>query len=295
MAFPDGRLLSATMARRRGGMLAVGLGLSLGSALWPVDYDRTALVAPHPLDVPGAERAETFVERRTCELSALPGRCGPRRSWCGLHRARGDEVRQMRWLVYAVVVGHRVAGRWRGRCGQPRAGSARPTADPVGGRDRDPQVPPLRHRPGDQQDDRDRCDGARDHRRLRGDRARRRRHRARRPRRAVVDHDRGGGGGVRAAAPTRSSVSPTALSMATGTTPYEALAQLSARVEDAPEELLAGIATTVANAVGCPARWWCGSAATDAVRCRRQRGRPRSMTRLGRCTSSTGRGGMSGR
>jgi signal transduction histidine kinase len=34
------------------------------------------------------------------------------------------------------------------------------------------------------------------------------------------------------------------------TTPYEALAQLTARMEGAPEELLQGIATTVANAVG---------------------------------------------
>jgi signal transduction histidine kinase len=34
------------------------------------------------------------------------------------------------------------------------------------------------------------------------------------------------------------------------TTPYEALAQLTARIEGAPEELLAGIATTVANSVG---------------------------------------------
>ncbi|MFN2540333.1 MAG: sensor histidine kinase [Mycobacteriales bacterium] len=34
------------------------------------------------------------------------------------------------------------------------------------------------------------------------------------------------------------------------TTPYEALAQLTSRIQGAPEELLAGIATTVANAVG---------------------------------------------
>ena len=50
MAFPDGRLLSPRWGVAVGGMLAVAVGLSLVSALWPVDYDRTALVARHPLD-----------------------------------------------------------------------------------------------------------------------------------------------------------------------------------------------------------------------------------------------------
>lgn len=103
MAFPDGRLLSPRWRVAVGGMLAVGFALSLVSALWPVDYDRTALVARHPLDVPGAGGAETFWGAARWSFSVFQV------VWTAaillrIRRARGDEVRQMRWLVYAVVV-----------------------------------------------------------------------------------------------------------------------------------------------------------------------------------------------
>lgn len=103
MAFPDGRLLSSRWRLAVGGMLLVGLGLSVVSALWPVDYDRTAIVVPHPLHLPGAAGAESFwrVARGSFLIFQVV--------WTAaivvrIRRARGDEVRQMRWLVYAVVV-----------------------------------------------------------------------------------------------------------------------------------------------------------------------------------------------
>lgn len=103
MAFPDGRLLSPRWRLAAAAMVAVGFGLSLVSALWPVDYERTALVVPHPLDVPGAGGAEqfwvyargSFLAFQVLWTAAIVAR---------IRRARGDEVLQMRWLVYPAVV-----------------------------------------------------------------------------------------------------------------------------------------------------------------------------------------------
>ena len=102
MAFPNGRLLSPRWRVAVGAMLAGAFALSIVSALWPVDYDRTALVAPHPLHVAGAGRAQTiwdgarvfFLLCQVLWTAAILIR---------VHRARGDEVRQLRWLVYSVV------------------------------------------------------------------------------------------------------------------------------------------------------------------------------------------------
>ncbi|MBI2711105.1 MAG: hypothetical protein HYX34_15655 [Actinobacteria bacterium] len=103
MAFPDGRLLSRRWSVAVGGMLAFGFGLSLLSALWPVSYAHTGVIAPYPLDVPGAADAQSvwdgarvsFVAFQVLWTAAIVVR---------IRRARGDELRQMRWLVYAVVV-----------------------------------------------------------------------------------------------------------------------------------------------------------------------------------------------
>ena len=103
MAFPDGRLLSLRWRVAGGAMIVVAFGLSVVSALWPVDYERTSQVAPYPLDVPGAVGAQAVWDgARVCFLlfqvlwtAAILVR---------VHRARGDEVRQLRWLVYSVVV-----------------------------------------------------------------------------------------------------------------------------------------------------------------------------------------------
>ena len=103
MAFPDGRMLSARWRRFGMAMCAVAALMALMSALWPVDYDRTGLVTPHPLEVPGSQVAD--------RVWALLGLNYPlfQVLWTAavvvrLRRARGDEVRQMRWLVYAAVM-----------------------------------------------------------------------------------------------------------------------------------------------------------------------------------------------
>lgn len=103
MAFPDGRLASPRWRLAVAGMFAVAFGLSLVSALWPVDYERTALLVPHPLDVPGASGAKqfwaygrgSFLAFQVLWTAAIVAR---------IRRARGDEALQMRWLVYAAVV-----------------------------------------------------------------------------------------------------------------------------------------------------------------------------------------------
>jgi len=103
MAFPDGRLLSPRWRYPAGAMLATAVAMSLVSALWPVDYERTGLVAEHPLDLPHANAVAVPWERlqaayllfQVLWTVALVIR---------IRRARGDESRQLRWLVYAVVL-----------------------------------------------------------------------------------------------------------------------------------------------------------------------------------------------
>lgn len=103
MAFPSGRLLSRRWGVAVGGMLAVAGVLALSSALWPVDYERTEVVAPHPLDLGGADVAASFWGFAQSSYFAFQV------LWTAaivvrIKRARGLEARQMRWLVYAVVI-----------------------------------------------------------------------------------------------------------------------------------------------------------------------------------------------
>ena len=248
MAFPDGRLLSPRWRVAVGGMLTVALGLSLVSALWPVDYDRTALVAPHPLDVPGAGRAQTFWDgARVCFLlfqvlwtAAILVR---------MHRARGDEVRQLRWLVYAVVVEITLLVGGLAVVGSPAPGLLALPLVPVAA-----GIAILKYRLYDIDPVINKTIvisamvlvitagyvamvlgvGA------------------------LVPAGRGLLWLITTAVvavlsePLRRRAQRVADRVVYGhrTTPYEALAQLTAGLHGAPEELLAGIATTVANAVG---------------------------------------------
>ncbi|MFJ3308449.1 ATP-binding protein [Streptomyces sp. NPDC086549] len=102
MAFPDGRLPSPWWRFAVVAMMAVAAVLAVVSALWPVEYDRVGLAAPHPLDVPGGEAADrvwgyaqySYLLFQVLWTVAIVVR---------IRRARGDEARQMRWLVFAVV------------------------------------------------------------------------------------------------------------------------------------------------------------------------------------------------
>lgn len=104
MAFPDGRLLSHRWRAGVAAMFCVAVVLAVISALWPVEYDRLGLAAPHPLRVPGAEVAaglwqyaqpSSYLAFELLWTVAIVVR---------MRRARDDELRQMRWLVYAVIM-----------------------------------------------------------------------------------------------------------------------------------------------------------------------------------------------
>jgi signal transduction histidine kinase len=103
IVFPDGSLPSPGWRHVVRGMFAVAAAMALISALWPVEYARVGLVAPHPLDVRGLGAAEqvwqvvraSFLLFQVAFTVAVVVR---------IRRAEGDVVRQMRWLVYAVVL-----------------------------------------------------------------------------------------------------------------------------------------------------------------------------------------------
>lgn len=285
MAFPDGRLLSPRWRVAVAGMLAMALGLALVSALWPVDYGRTALVVTHPLDVPGADRAQAWwngAQQSYLLFQALWTAAVVAR----MRRARGDEVRQMRWLVYAVVVDLAVLVGGLVVVGSPAPGLLTLPLIPVAA-----GIAILKYRLYD-------IDPVINKTIVIGAMAlvitagyvaivvgig------------AVVPAGRGVLWLITTAAvavvaePLRRRAQRIADRLVYGQrpTPYEALAHLSARVDDAPEELLAGIANTVANAVGArevvvwvgpadhlvPAAAW-PSATDDAPRSLRQLERP---------------------
>lgn len=103
MAFPHGRMLSPGWRHAGVVMLAVGSVMATMSALWPVEHVRIGLVAPFPLELPGAEGAARFWPHM------LPSYALFQMLWTAavvvrLRRARGDEARQMRWLVYATLM-----------------------------------------------------------------------------------------------------------------------------------------------------------------------------------------------
>jgi len=103
MVFPHGDMLSPRWRRAGLAMCAVAGFMAVMSALWPVDFDRTGLVALHPLELPGSQvaaRLWSYLQPSYLIFQVL---------WTAavvvrLRRARGDEARQMRWLVYASVM-----------------------------------------------------------------------------------------------------------------------------------------------------------------------------------------------
>ncbi|GIJ68507.1 hypothetical protein Voc01_034240 [Virgisporangium ochraceum] len=103
MAFPDGRLLSRRWLVAAGAMAAVAAAMAVVSALWPTEYDRIGLAAPHPFDLPGAAAADrvwAYLQPGYALIQAL----GTAAIVVRLRRAGGDEARRMRWLAYAVVM-----------------------------------------------------------------------------------------------------------------------------------------------------------------------------------------------
>jgi signal transduction histidine kinase len=104
MCFPTGRLPSPRWRSVVVGLTLVGGLLALVSALWPVEYARTALLSPHPLHLPGAAVAENLYP-----ILRAVGYLLIQLVWVvcvvwRLARARGDEARQLRWFVFTVTV-----------------------------------------------------------------------------------------------------------------------------------------------------------------------------------------------
>ena len=148
MAFPDGRLPSARWRAGVATMFAVASVLAVTSALWPVEYDRMRLAAPHPLDVPGAEVAARFWEY---------GQPSSYRAFQVLwtvaivvrtRRARGESAAPDALARLCRRPGGPSAGRGSAVARQPCAGPARAPAGPCRRGLRDPQAPAVRHRPG---------------------------------------------------------------------------------------------------------------------------------------------------
>jgi signal transduction histidine kinase len=103
MAFPDGILPSTAWRPVVWSMFAIATAMAAVSALWPVDYLRVGIGAPYPLHLAGRGTAESlWGAAQACYFLfqlvwtvALVIR---------IRRARGDEVRQLRWLVAAVLL-----------------------------------------------------------------------------------------------------------------------------------------------------------------------------------------------
>ena len=102
-SFPTGRMPSPAWRAVVGTLAVLGVALAAMSALWPVEYGRVPLAAPHPLHVPGAAAADAIHP-----VAAAIGYPAFQLVWvvCAivrLVRAEGDESRQLRWFVFAVA------------------------------------------------------------------------------------------------------------------------------------------------------------------------------------------------
>jgi signal transduction histidine kinase len=104
MAFPTGRLPSPGWRPVVTVLAVIGTVLTVVSALWPVEYPRTALVAPHPLHVPGGHVVEALYPAVRSAAYLLFQLIAAVCVVVRLRRARGDEIRQLRWFVYAVTL-----------------------------------------------------------------------------------------------------------------------------------------------------------------------------------------------
>jgi signal transduction histidine kinase len=104
MSFPDGRLPSRRWRTLVAAMFALGLVMSVASALWPLEYADNALTVPHPLRLGGYDAV-----RPLWNVFGPAGYLAIQLAWVAcvvarMRRASGDEVRQLRWFVYAVLV-----------------------------------------------------------------------------------------------------------------------------------------------------------------------------------------------
>ncbi|GIF20458.1 hypothetical protein Ate02nite_31880 [Paractinoplanes tereljensis] len=104
MCFPTGRLPSRRWVPVVGGLAAIGLVLSVVSALWPVEWPRTGLVADFPFDLAGQSAADAFYR-----VARPVGYLLFQLTWVvcvvvRVRQARGDETRQLRWFLYAAAV-----------------------------------------------------------------------------------------------------------------------------------------------------------------------------------------------
>jgi hypothetical protein len=103
MAFPDGRMLSPRWRAAAIVMLAIAILFSVASALWPIEDDWDRLVVEHPLRVDGAAWAERTVWPVTVFCYLAFQLLAATAVIARIRRAGAEEVRQLRWFVYAVA------------------------------------------------------------------------------------------------------------------------------------------------------------------------------------------------
>ena len=104
MAFPNGRMLSRRWRRAAIVMVVLGILLSVASALWPIEDDWDRLVVEHPLQVVGASWAERTLWPVTVFLYLAFQVLWAAAVIARMRQAGAEEVRQLRWFVYAVAI-----------------------------------------------------------------------------------------------------------------------------------------------------------------------------------------------
>ena len=104
MSFPSGRLPGPLWRRLTIAATVVAIVLAAVSALWPVEYERTALLVGHPLAVPGGEAVQNLFT-----VTSNIAYFGFQLMWavCLLARmlvADADQSRQLWWFVGAAAM-----------------------------------------------------------------------------------------------------------------------------------------------------------------------------------------------
>ena len=104
MSFPSGRLPGPLWRRLTIAATAVAIVLAAMSALWPVEYERTALLVQHPLAVPGAEAVQGFFT-----VASNIAYFGFQLMWAlclliRMVRADAAQSRQLWWFVGAAAL-----------------------------------------------------------------------------------------------------------------------------------------------------------------------------------------------
>ncbi len=105
VSFPDGRLPSQRWRPVVAALVVAGAGLALVSALWPVEYGADSLSVAPPFRLAGYATAFRWWNPIRANVYLLDQLAFVVGVVVRFRRARGEEVEQLKWLVYAVTIG----------------------------------------------------------------------------------------------------------------------------------------------------------------------------------------------